>query len=638
VVNATFSQLALVNFNDTGANFGSIKYQSIAYVRNASAQFDWAFNQRGYTGIPQDWASSNVTYDFIDPNIVFLSPQWQGIFGSNDPVLLSVQYQQGYDNCSLTVNGNSVANYTGLAPFQITNDNVKNAFIIVGDNEIKASCRLGGVESHRFWYFTRAAASAENLFESAFNFNITSSCPAGTQVNLAVCTEAYNLNVYYNFSAVICPGLNVTGDFSCLSGAGIANTTKNGFVIFYTPSSSSYANGSDLEHIGAVFNYQGQPLNPGLELVNQTTFVYIPAQTKDRDCDIFHLSNTTGCSWGNGFILNNGSILVSDKQNNWFITGGTGLPIFNINYSQTVINAQVQYISNNTASGPFDVGMYERVNCGVQNGSYVVNIRNTLSQTFRVVVLDNVSFSNFTTSTPLLFQSIPLAGVSFISISSGGQVLCQFGGQTTLFIPDFGLTQLLTIAAFPILIDVLILFMGILGTILPFSLFALVIFNDAYHVLGITDMALVIVLAALGGVINNVTSLDRGIKHLILVFAIATVYLIALGRYDVNGSFTNDITGATDLFNSFRTLASGNQDPVSFVLNTGLFIGALFKLVLFLPASFVNLLFHALMLISPVLATAASPIIGPNSILMLGLMLYFYIKAYEVLANRFRSV
>lgn len=624
--------------NNTGTSFGIVKYTTLAYVRNASASFDWAIAGRGYKGVPSDWAATNVAYDFIDTNIVFVSPAFDGVYSVNDPVIESVQYQQAYDNCTLTLNGNSVNNYTGISAFQQTNDVLDEAQIVNGDNELKVSCFDGGVESHRFWYFTRSGASAEQLFMDAFDFNITSGCVSATNAELTKCTEAYNLNQLYNFSAVICPNLNTSVSFSCLSGAGIANSTKNGFTIFFAPGSYSYANNIDVEHIGAVFNYQASPITPGIEVINGTSFVYIPAQTKDRDCSIFYSSNVSGCSWGNGFILNNGSIVVSDKLNNWFITGGTGLPIFNINYSQTVINVAVQYISNNTANGPFSVGMFERVNCGVQNGSYVVHIQNTLAQTFTILTIGNVSSLNFTATTPLLTQTIPLSGLSLVQISVGDTVLCRFGGETTLLLPDFGAASLFAIHAYPILSWVLILFMGILGAILPFSLFALVLFNDAYQILNVTDVALVVVLAALAGLVNNATSVERGIKHLIIVLAIATVYIIALSRYDTSGTFTNDIIGAQDLFSGFQLLASSNQDLVSFVLNTGLFIGALFKLVLFIPASFVNLLFHALTVISPTLATAAAPVIGPNSILMLGIMLFFYIKAYEVLANRFRGV
>lgn len=626
IYNTSMSPLLIYNFSYSTTSFGLKPYINLMYVRNATAMYDWSFAADDLSGEELDWRVYNTSYDFADPNISIQAPAWNVVFTIDDSVLLRVKYLNDYDYCNITLNGNSVNDYSSVVTNQITNDVLNGDDMIIGNNEIIVSCDISGDETHKYWYFTLAGSSAEELFEEAFNISISEICDADVVTALASCYEYHKLETLYNFSAVACYDINQSKDYSCI---GASNRTKNSYTIFWSPSTWNYSDDEDIPHIGAIFYYSGAPIDGRIELYSNESFMYIPAQTKPRDCEIYYSSDTTGCSYWAGFAANDRHVLISDDANNWFIAGTAGIVDYNITYSQLVIPTSVLPITTEAAADLFTGGIFTRANCRVANNSFIINIVNTVQQLYTVTVIGNDSFS-YTFTSSALSDNISLNGTSTIAVTANNQTMCEYGAGNLLFLP-FSIPNI-EIDGSEIIVWVVLLFGVVLSAVIPFAMFIVVIINDIYSLLNPFQIGLIAVFAIVAGLVNNVHSMDRGVKHIIIIVAIVASYLSALSEYE--GELGVTFSGYIELITQFRDLAASSS-LWDFTFNLAGFVISLFVLVITLPAQFIALVYDLLYLVSPTLFTVAMPF---RDILMAGFMIYFYLKAYEVISNRFRGV
>jgi hypothetical protein len=630
VFNESMSRQGTTSINYP-STFGFLNRIYPLYIRNASATFDWGLAFRADTGATPLFAS-NVTYDFINPNISILSPEWESVISSEDAAVMSVQYLQAFDNCTISIEGTDVLFYSGISSGQITTDIINNSQITTGENEIIVSCRdSSNAETHRYWYFSKEGVLASDLFMQAFNIDLNNQgCPANILTALDdACIEAYNLTQIYPFGAVVCYNLNVTGrDYSCINE--FDNRTKNNYTLFWSPSSWDYDSDEAIQHIGATFYTSGSKINGRIELYNPTKFMYIPAQTKPRDCEIYYSSSTTGCSWWEGFVVNNASVIISDKNNNWFQSGGTGIEDFNINFSQSVINVNVISILNQTP-GFFPDGIFLRKSCRLQNGSWNIDMVNTLAQTYTLTIIGNTSLPSFTVVAASLSQEINVTNISSITLSNQNGTLCTYNSGDTIFLP-FSMPEL-AIDGYYIILWAGLLFSVVLSAITPFALFIPFILNDTYQLLDPYQIGLIGVFCIVAGFANNAFSMQRSLKHLILVVCIVIGYLVTLGDYSQSALGIN-LIGYSSSVESLTGLMTTNSPGefafglVTFIVNFGIFI-------IFLPANFIFLMMQLLPLVSPVLASQVG-IFAPY--LAIGFMAYFYLKLYEILSKQFPGV
>jgi hypothetical protein len=617
---------------------GEASHDYLMYVNNSSVSYDWVV--AGYYPPGEKLTTSSVVYDAQDPNIHFVNPDWGSSYSINDPALLSIDFSQAYDSCNISFNG---ALYDG--PFVPTTGvnhftDIDMGSGVTGDNNLTVTCDLGGVISHRYDYIVRSGANVDTIFTRAFGYTPdAANCSSAAQVELSRCYEGYNITDQVKFSAVICPLLNLSvPDYSCLNAG---NVTKDSTLIFYKPTTFGYPglNGEprfSTEHVGANFIYYGAHLYPTIEILggsNGTTgvFVYLPSQVQPRDCNVYYLNNVSGtCSWSGGFILNTGTVFIADKNNNWFTAGGAGVTNFDTNVSNTTAPTSVYSIIPTTPD-LFANGIYTRLNCFVQNNTFKIRITNTVLQNYSIYILGNYSIINNVTEAFSYTRDVPLSGVYQVKMynNTGGE-LCEYDGSTRLLLP-FQMPNIMP-AGFQIITWAMIIFLTVLTSIVPFAAVILILWNDIYQILNISQISIICMLSILFGFVNASFNMERGIKHMLIILGITTAYLAAIHPYAQQVGI--DIVGFDSVMLSFTAITASN-DIGSFVLNIPGFVINLFILLLSLPVTFMSFVMSMLHVISPSLWTASASI---APFVTVGFVLYFYLKAYEVLSNRFRPV
>lgn len=639
----TTSMVVLNKTNTIGSNYlapGVPRYTYFPYVQATEMQFDWAI--AGYYPHNEVLAVTDIVYDSVDPNITFTSPSWDFEYDASDLAQITVFYSNNFDQCNLTLNGVVVDTYAPTISTSHSTD-IDMATAVNGDNLIMANCSLAGVETHKYLNIRRSGSAGSQLFVQAFGATPGDmGCPAATVLELAKCSEAYNLTTIENFGLVVCSNLNMSEDYSCLETYNInTSINKTGWQFFVRPDTFRYPGNefadSPFEHIGANFIY-GASVDVGVEIISANNtgtgnpmFVFIPAQDRDRDCGIFYQSATAGCSWGRGFTLNNGSVLVSDRDNNWFTSGGVGIEPFQLNISQQVVVTPLFPIIE-PVQDVFHEGIWSRLNCYVANNTYEIRAKNTVIQDFSLYVVSNTTIDNLTATSFQYYKSIPLPGVNQIILyGSNGEKLCQYAGGTNLFLP-FNLPSIMIPAGFNIIVWAVMLFMTILTSMVPFAVIILILFNDVYHILNISQIATIALLSMLFGFVNNAYNMERGIKHLLIILGVTTAFLAVVSPYATTAGIS--VSGFDDTITAFNGLRTAN-DIGSFIFGIPTFIINLFILLLLLPVTFMNFILGMLYYISPDLWTVANSV-APY--LTVGIVLYFYLKAYEVLSNKFRAV
>lgn len=629
-----------VNFTDISSGvLGLSSATSLRYATNCIQPTEYVIAYR------ENYSGTAITYEAVDTGIQILSPAWNAEVSVQDTIMVQTNFLTAYDNCTAYINNIEVGNYSsisiGTPQYFFTNT------FSIGSNELKVSCMASGAETHQYSYFTVKSQDVGELFSLGLNTSIDA-CPALTQTALAsTCSEYYNINTEQSFGAVVCKNLNLSTNLTCLST--YSNYTKNqgtaNYTIFYTPSSFHYANttsatSSSEEHMGASFHYGGVVVDGGIEIYGNNKFVYLPAQTPDRDCSVFYI-NKTWCSWYRGFIINNGTIYVADRtENQWYKSPGTGIVGFGTNFSQVVIDVSLLLVTQ----PPTNVSsFYTRVSCYTRNGTYYANIASTLSKTFTITTITSTNESSVVSfNSTSVSYNIPTTNLTAVAISDGSQTLCYYGNGMQMFIP-FNIS-FLNLPIYNIFIWIAFIFSVIVSVIIPFALFIPLLLNDAYHLLTLEQMAQSIILVVLGGFVVNAKAYNRGIKHLVLITFIVISFLVIMQNIVnpyLNGAtiISDDITKMTnDLSMTASQISSGDsaQMFVGFTLGSFTVLIDIIVFLVKLPLILTDgLIAPLLYLLNPQLATQA---LMPLFLIRTAMIIYLMIKAFEVLSNRFRDV
>lgn len=582
--------------------------------------------------IGQNFTAEDIFYDTISTNITINSPTINATYQMADTVLVSTTYNNDFDNCSVYLDGTQLINFTSISIGQAYSGFILEQDRTFGENEIMVSCYKDNNEEHKYVYINNVGANPEELFNEAFGISVGSLCSSAILDELTGCTESYRINNPISFGAVVCPEINGSMDFSCTARG---YYTKNNYTIFY-PITYNYSgqggiNETKVEHIGALFYYNNLKIDTGIEIHNSSKFIYIPAQNRPRDCGVEY--NPNWCSYWEGFIVNTKTIYISNRENLWFAAGGPGYTSYTQNLSQAVIDVNVVPVSG--LGNISDTGFYTRISCLNYNGTYQINIRSTIQRLYSLTVsTPNLTISTTVNASTLVYNIPITSNSSYILVSGDGEQLCQYGDGSVadqgLFVPfrfpfadGFGKFFIYIIMLFAVVVSVLI----------PYGLFGVVIINDIYGILDITQMAFLAVFVVIGAFVNNVNLKEKGLRHLVVILAIVLGYLATLQTPYLEQTGL-DVASYTNLLLSAKNLMHSNG-LVSFTIGLANFIIQLFMLIIFLPIYLTDILFFLINMISPTLATGLSTF---KNYLAVGGMIYFYLKAYEVLSNRFKVV
>jgi len=625
---------------------GNARYSYLAFANNSTVEYDWAI--MGYYPNGESLSVSAEKRDMQDPHISFLSPSWNSGLSISDTAPIVMGFSQAYTDCNLSIGTGAVLHNFVPGAGSTESYSLDMSTGVSGDNTLNLTCDLGGTKSHRYWNIVRTGLDVDSLFTRAFGTTPSAlGCNATIQTEFSNCFEAYNISERVDFGAVICRNMNHSLNFSsCLPPATYNNITKNNYTIFYSPSGFLYpgsggAANLSIEHIGANFIY-GASLYPRIEIMAENHssdgyFVYIPAQDKARDCSIYYDSTTLGCSYGYGFILNNQVTIVSDAGNNWYTAGGAGISGFDINISQSTPPTTLYPIVQ-ASSDVFSNGIYKRLNCYQTNNTFKVRLDNSVIQDYLIVIVTNGSGTDVFNSTSYKYSvdialTNPDPALNVLNVSVYGNnnsAVCGWNTNTNILLP-FQMPNLIP-QGYDIIISAMMVFMVVLTSIVPFAALLVIIWNDIYHVMTISQISLICMLSILFGFVNASFNMERGLKHMLIILCIATAYLAAIHPYaDDNGIDIAGFDGVADSFNSLRS-----ENPIeTFVYSIPQFILNIFILILSLPIVFMAFIMSMLKIISLPLWNASQSI-APY--LTVGFTLYFYLKAYEVLSNRYRPV
>jgi hypothetical protein len=508
---------------------------------------------------------------------------------------------------------------------------VNTSDLLSGENSINITCMLSGAASHRYSLFTLTTANAETLFYNAFGLSL-SSCPDTAITALSdYCDEWYRTEYAYPFSAVVCQNLPA-GNYSCLASS-TDNQTKNGYTIFTTPGWTTPVadvNALALEHLGANFVYNGITVSNGMEIIGNYSFIYIPAQTHLRDCGVYY-SSTSYCSLWSGFTLNDRTVYVSNPDNEWFAATGYGVINFNATYAMTTVTVSVtpiqQYIANQSTLN--NTGIFTRMHCYAQNGTYFINVRNTLEVPYALTTTGTDGYT-YSATGRVFDYSLPIYDDTTVTLTSNGKKVCYYGPNDQLFLPiDL---SVLDTAFSDIFIKMMFVFAVVISAMIPYSLIITVILNDLFGLMDASHMAMVMIFAGIAALMNASFQSSRGIKNIVMMLAVVCGFMLALGSSMTENGLPS-ASSLTDLFTSFKSLAEA-QTFTDMVAGLFTFAIQLFITIVLLPIVFVDYIADLVNFMNPNLGAAFAPF----KIIAIGAVIYLYIKAYEVLGNKFKDV
>lgn len=550
-------------------------------------------------------------------------------------------------------NGYFTAKQDVTFSYDVVSNTTGNAYLIINgitfaNDAINGNTTLSHtitlVSGSYSWYvnYTSGSSSSSSSNRSLLIYDIDTTfseylnasietCPTTTKDALVNCNEFYKLQRIYNYSAIVCP--IQAQNFTCLNTQGVNNYTKNGYTILYTPSSWVYAGGlaniTGIEHTGAVFYYSGAAINPGIELINSTHFIFVPSQSKDRDCTIKH---TNTCSWSGGFLINNRQIVIADRGGQFYTTGGLAIAVYNESqYGNMTVSASLLplygYITPTTESGVFT-----KVSCVLENGTYTANLINTISKAWNITFTNSTNTTSYATSGKLFYYSADINSTDTnVTVTADGNVICSYVPSSfTMFNLDL---SFMNIDILKYLYQMLGIFLIVISAISPYFLFGFIIFNDIYHSFTVEQVGMLTGFSIIIALISNYTTFERGLKHVVLLFFIFVAYLVALSPYWDNAQGVNfaAVTSFSSQFNNWQTI-NNMWDMAWFSVTM---IIEFFKLILALPALVIDFIFALAGLIIPAMI---SPLLVFKPFLSLAFSLYVYVKAYEVITNKFRGV
>lgn len=602
--------------------------RSLVQADDGQILADWIL--MGRTGAyTENFSVSTPAWERLSNSITINSPIPNSELETDELSAIVFSVNSTFDNCSASLNG--YLQGTASSPGSGESVSINSSNLQTGTNEINVTCFASSVPESRFSSFTIQYSDAESLFMSAFGADI-SSCPSSTLSYLSLhCQKYFRNNYAYNFSAVICSGLPA-GNYSCVTSFS-SNVTKNNYTMFVTPGWTTPVagvNAVNMEHIGANFYFNGMTISNGIQIIGNYSFVYIPAQTRLRDCGVYY-NSTTYCSLWSGFVLNDRTVYVSNEKNEWFSAAGYGITSFNTNYSNTTVTIGVtpitQFSPNNTLA---ESGIFTRISCKQNGSTYSIAIRNTLPTEYHLEVTGSEN-TIIDTTNKVFEYSTTLENGTVLELTGNGRMLCRYGyADSPMFIP-FSLPGIST-SLTSIFIKIMFVFAIVVSALVPYTLIITVVFNDMFNLLSPQHMAMVMVFGCMSSLVNAAFQSSRGMKNMVVLLGLVCGFMLALGTM-MEDSGMPSASPVTSLFNSFKEIAEAQTIPD---MATGLFSFAinLFVTVMLLPVVIVGYIGDLLVFINPNLAAAFAPF----SIIAVAAVVYLYIKAYEVLGNKFRDV
>lgn len=591
---------------------------------------------------------SSMIWDIFNStnSLQILSPGNGTTFLNPFPVPINIQSITTVNSsCNAFLNGASIGSFN--SSFSI---NQTGFPLIIGSNNISATCSYDiGPNQTVTGNFNYILPSLDGSpFKKAFDADI-SVCPLGTLNELSLkCLEYYKIPSVFNFSAVPCINLNISMNLSCLDPFRLTNVTKIGpfdnYTIFYTPAYWQYhgaigVSNLSLQLTGAEFIYNSKFVTHGggMELIDNDSFFYVPAQFKPVDCGYFFDSFWgRQCGYGYGFIVNNRIVAIADSDNQWYTAAATGVSNSSLVPPEPVIYVNVIPLPAN-AVNPFN-GIYSRQVCNPQNGSYIVALKNSVPQTYTVFVTINntgmINITSFSVQSTDLDANIPLISVINIKVFDSHGKICELGEDNNAFINLGNLFRTDGDGFSNLFLKIIMLFVFILSAILPYTLVIPIIFNDLYHVLSLGELSTMLAISVITGIGNNIYSPERGIKNMIVVMAVCISYLMLLYSYVAPYAPTqyNAATSLLSGLDQFSTAESLSDLVIGFISTTV----ALFGFVVTIPITSFNLIDSLLSSILP--PTIMTPLHTIITFLGYGATFWFNLKAYEVLTNKFKGV
>lgn len=221
-----------------------------------------------------------------------------------------------------------------------------------------------------------------------------------------------------------------------------------------------------------------------------------------------------------------------------------------------------------------------------------------------------------------------------VSVYDNGGIVCKQQEQGLLFLPFDLFDGSFTDGFGNFFVKMIMLFTVVVSAIIPYMIIITFIFNDVFHILTPNDLGIITAVIAITGIANNIFATEKGIKNMVVVMAIAISYLMLMYTH-VQGYIGTEINQITNLFNSITHLVNSSELSDQ-IIGLGTLMINLVVLILTLPIVVVGLLKMILLFILP------TPIFTPLSIVLTlvgyGAVVFYYLKGYEIISNRFRGV
>ena len=330
-------------------------------------------------------------------------------------------------------------------------------------------------------------------------------------------------------------------------------------------------------------------------------------------------------------------VMVADSHNQWYTAAGVGIANNSLVPGQPVIYVNVIPLPGET-DNPFQDGIYTRYVCNKQNDSYIINLLNTVQQSYTIFITYNnsgvINQTSISSSSNSLSQVISLTNVVNLTVYDSNGIRCSMANDGILFLPFNIFNGSFTDGFSNIFAKIIMLFTVIVGAIIPYMLIITFIFNDVFHVLTPNDLGIITAIVAITGIANNVFASEKGIKNMVLVMAICVTYLMLLYTH-TQSYISTEISQVTTIFQHIADLANATELSDQ-IIGIGLLAVDLFVVVLTLPIVAVGLLKMVLFYIMP--ASIFNPLGIVFTFVGYGAVIFYYIKAYEVITNKFRGV
>lgn len=493
-------------------------------------------------------------------------------------------------------------------------------------------CQNGSGGGYNVAKFTTDAVDEANMtdynsthyfFES--NEGVSGYCLKTHLITLSVNSNAGQTNIifpYYNVSSFV--------EFTGI----VATKTKivpfDYISAFYSSSSVlrsdfttgtyTYLSNADA-YYEALLYYGGQLVLPKI--------TYIPSL--NAFADFYNTTNNVA------YLLNNTVQYVYDKTTaQWYV-----VPAYSAaNYDDAYAISVLFY---NAGEQEFDLPVLPTyLNCRQDGNNY--NISSGYSSTVtHTVYYWNSTALNSTSSTSSSFSfNINTTTYPFVNYTVNGNMQCNRNEDATLFgisqigMPEETYEPLLTI-----------IWIGSLGlaVAVPFAVIFPIVLNDLFGLVALSYMALIVVFAGVLSVLirGGKLSVKGALIYLFFAF-ILFMQMFIVADTEAGGDFATQYPAYNATFSAYNSSLEGigtlldnpeEANLASFVVGAPAFLISIFELILTLPLIISNTLLIPLQAISPALYTAVS--LFTTTFLYLAYM-WIFLKAYEIIANRYKSL